>query len=54
MLWIVAVVLVSLWLAILVAAYPLGGYVHLLLGVAVIAALAQLVRKQRKSRQVNP
>lgn len=54
MLWIFAVVLVLMWLAIMVAAYPLGGYAHLLLGAAALAALVQLGRKQRKARQVNP
>lgn len=43
MLWIIAVVLVILWLLGLVTSYTLGGFIHALLVIAIIAILIRLI-----------
>lgn len=40
----IAIVLVVLWLLGMVSSYTLGGFIHLLLVLAVIAILVRLVR----------
>ncbi|WP_242393676.1 lmo0937 family membrane protein [Anaeromyxobacter oryzisoli] len=47
MLWTIAVVLLVLWALGLVSSYTLGGFIHLLLVLAVIALVVGLVRRQR-------
>ena len=47
MLWTVAVVLLVLWALGLVSSYTLGGFIHLLLILAVIAVIVQLVQGRR-------
>lgn len=47
MLWTVAVVLLVLWVLGLVSSYTLGGFIHLLLILAVIAVIVQLVQGRR-------
>ena len=44
MLFTIAAILVILWLVGLVTAYTLGGFIHLLLVVAVIMILIRLIR----------
>jgi len=44
MLYTIAVILVILWLLGLVTSYTLGGFIHLLLVIAVIAVLFRLIR----------
>jgi predicted ferric reductase len=44
MLYTIAVVLVVLWLLGLVTAYTLGGFIHILLVVAVIVLLLRVIR----------
>lgn len=44
MLFTIAAILVILWLVGLVTAYTLGGFIHLLLVVAVIMILVRLIR----------
>lgn len=44
MLWTLAVILVVLWAIGLVSSYTLGGYVHLLLVLAIIAVIISLFR----------
>jgi hypothetical protein len=44
MLWTIAVVLVVLWLFGMVTAYTLGGFIHLLLVLAVIVVLLRIIR----------
>jgi len=44
MLWSIAVVLFILWLLGLVSSYTLGGYIHILLVLAVIAILIRLIQ----------
>jgi len=43
MLYTIAVVLVILWLLGLVTSYTIGGFIHILLVVAVIAILVRLI-----------
>ncbi|MBW6513268.1 MAG: lmo0937 family membrane protein [Candidatus Syntrophosphaera sp.] len=44
MLWIIAVVLVALWLLGLLTSYTLGGFIHILLVIAVIVILVRIIR----------
>jgi len=46
MLWTIAVVLLVLWLLGLVTSYTMGGFIHILLVVAVIVILIRLIRGQ--------
>lgn len=47
MLWALAIILVSLWLLGMVSAYALGGLIHVLLVVALIAVLVRIIRGER-------
>lgn len=47
MLWTLFVVLVVLWLLGMVSSYTLGGFIHLLLVIALIAVVLQLVSGRR-------
>jgi Family of unknown function (DUF5670) len=47
MLWTLFVVLVVLWLLGLVTSYTLGGFVHILLVLAVVVLVVNLVRGRR-------
>jgi len=44
MLWTIAVVLLVLWLLGMVSAYTLGGFIHILLLLAVVAILIRLIQ----------
>ncbi len=44
MLWTIAVILLVLWALGLVSAYTMGGFIHLLLVVAVVMVLIRLIR----------
>ena len=44
MLWTIAVLLVILWLLGMVTSYTLGGFIHLLLLLAVIAVIIRLIQ----------
>jgi hypothetical protein len=44
MLWTLAVVLIILWLLGLVSSYTLGGFIHILLVVAIIMILVRLIQ----------
>ena len=44
MLWTIAVILVILWALGLVSAYTLGGYIHLLLVVAIVVIAIRLLQ----------
>jgi hypothetical protein len=46
MLYTIAVVLVVLWLLGMVTSYTLGGFIHLLLLVAIIAVLIRVIQGQ--------
>ena len=47
MLWTLFVILLVLWLAGVVSSYTLGGFVHLLLVLAVLALIVQLLTDRR-------
>jgi hypothetical protein len=44
MLWTIAVLLVILWLLGMVSSYTLGGFIHILLVLAVVAVLIRLIQ----------
>ena len=47
MLWTIAVILVILWALGLVSAYTLGGFIHILLVLAIVIVLIQLIQGRR-------
>jgi len=47
MLWTIAVVLVVLWAVGLVSSYTLGGFIHILLLLAVVVVVVRLVQGRR-------
>ena len=47
MLWTIFVVLLVLWLLGLVTSYTLGGFIHVLLILALVAIVVQLVQGRR-------
>ena len=47
MVWTIFVILLVLWLLGVVSSYTLGGFIHVLLVVAVILAVLQLVQGRR-------
>jgi uncharacterized membrane protein len=47
MLWTIAVILLVLWGLGLVTSYTIGGYIHILLVVAVIAVLIRVIQRRR-------
>jgi hypothetical protein len=47
MLWTIAVVLLILWLLGLMTSYTLGGFIHLLLVIAIIAVLFRVISGRR-------
>jgi Family of unknown function (DUF5670) len=47
MLWTVAVVLVVLWLLGLVSSYTMGGFIHILLILAVVVILINVIQGRR-------
>jgi hypothetical protein len=44
MLWTIAVVLIVLWLLGLVSSYTMGGFIHILLVLAVIMVLVNIIQ----------
>lgn len=47
MLWTLAVILLVLWLLGLVSSYTLGGFIHILLVVAIVMVLVSLISGRR-------
>jgi hypothetical protein len=47
MLWTIAVVLIVLWLLGLVSSYTMGGFIHILLVVAIVMVLVNLIGGRR-------
>ena len=47
MLWTIFVILLVLWLLGLVSSYTLGGFIHILLVVAVVVLVIQLITGRR-------
>jgi hypothetical protein len=44
MLWTLFIILLVLWLLGVVSSYTMGGFIHILLVLAVVAVLVQLIR----------
>ncbi len=47
MLWTIAVILLILWLLGLVTSYTLGGFIHVLLVIAVIVVILNLIQGRK-------
>jgi hypothetical protein len=47
MLWTIAVILIILWLLGLVSSYTMGGFIHVLLVIAVIVVLLNIIQGRR-------
>jgi asparagine N-glycosylation enzyme membrane subunit Stt3 len=47
MLWTIAALLLILWLLGMVSSYTLGGFIHILLVLAVIAVLIRIIQGRR-------
>jgi hypothetical protein len=48
MLWTIAIILILLWALGLVTTYTLGGFIHVLVGVAVVLLLVRIVLGRRR------
>jgi hypothetical protein len=47
MLWTIALILIILWLLGLVTSYTVGGFIHILLVVAIIIVLVRVIQGRR-------
>jgi hypothetical protein len=47
MLWTIAIILIILWLLGIITSYTLGGFIHVLLVVALITILIRLIKGQK-------
>ena len=47
MLWTIAVILLVLWALGLVSSYTMGGFIHLLLVIAIVMVLVRIIRGRR-------
>ena len=47
MLWTLAVILLALWLLGLVSSYTMGGFIHVLLVIAIVMVLVRLIQGRR-------
>ena len=47
MLWTIAVILVVLWLLGLVTSYTMGGFIHVLLVIAIVVVLINVIQGRR-------
>lgn len=47
MLWTIAVILLILWLLGLVSSYTLGGFIHILLVLAIVVVLIRVIQGRR-------
>jgi hypothetical protein len=47
MLWTIAVIMIALWLLGLITAHTMGGFVHVLLVVAIVIVLIRLIQGRR-------
>jgi hypothetical protein len=47
MLWTIAVILIALWLLGMVTSYTMGGFLHVLVVIAIIMALVRLIQGRR-------
>ncbi len=51
MLWTIFVILLILWLLGLVSSYTLGGYIHILLIIAIVVLLIRIIQGRRRSKK---
>jgi hypothetical protein len=47
MLWTIAVILIVLWLLGLVTSYTMGGFIHILLVIAIVVILINVIQGRR-------
>ena len=47
MLWMIAVILTVLWLLGLVSSYTMGGFIHILLVIAIVMVLVRIIQGRR-------
>ncbi|MBU3948567.1 MAG: lmo0937 family membrane protein [Proteobacteria bacterium] len=47
MLWTIAVILIVLWLLGLVSSYTMGGFIHVLLVIAIIMVLVNIIQGRK-------
>ncbi len=47
MLWAIAVILMILWVLGLVTSYTMGGFIHILLVIAVVVVLVRVIRGEK-------
>jgi len=47
MLWAIAVILIVLWLLGLVSSYTMGGFIHILLIVAIVVILIRIIQGRK-------
>ena len=47
MLWTIALILIILWLLGIVSSYTIGGFIHILLVVAIIVILVRLIKGKK-------
>jgi len=48
MLWTIAVIMIILWALGLVSSYTLGGFIHLLLVIAIVVVLLNIIQGRRR------
>ncbi|MCX5870830.1 MAG: lmo0937 family membrane protein [Deltaproteobacteria bacterium] len=48
MLWTIAVILIILWALGLVSSYTMGGFIHILLVIAIVVVLLNLIQGRRR------
>jgi hypothetical protein len=48
MLWTIFVILLVLWLLGLVTSYTMGGFIHVLLAIAIVVVLVQVIQGRRR------
>jgi hypothetical protein len=46
MLWTIAIILIVLWLLGLVSSYTIGGFIHILLVIAIVMILVNLINRR--------
>ena len=49
MLWTIFVILLILWGLGLITSYTMGGFIHILLVIAIVVVLVQVIQKRRRS-----
>ncbi len=47
MLWTIAIILIVLWLLGMVSSYTMGGFIHILLIIAIVVVLLNVIQSRR-------